>query len=106
MPEAISIAAPAPAKEGPSALYRGGSWKIALAASQALPLRLAQTTAKLACHLYRIGSPRRRQIIFENLLPIFNDDWAATSRAAHRLFAFFLADGAGRAGGAKPLGLA
>lgn len=72
--------------QGPSSLYRGGPWRLALGTARNLPLGFAQILAKAACHLYRIAAPKRREVVFQNLLPVLNE---AAGPAANRLFSRF-----------------
>jgi lauroyl/myristoyl acyltransferase len=94
MNEAISSAPPIapthPLKtEGPSSLYRGGLWKAALGATRILPFPVANALAKTGCLAYRIAQPKRRQIVFENLLPVFGGDIAKANAATNQLFSHF-----------------
>jgi lauroyl/myristoyl acyltransferase len=94
MDEAISTApplAPKPALKpaGPSSFYRGGVWKFALAASRTMPTPAANLLAITAVHAYRFAQPKRRRIIFENLLPVFKDDPRGTGQATTRLYSRF-----------------
>src|SRR5688500_2383008 len=94
MPEALATEHPLPAATseraiGPSSLYRGSLWKFALASARTLPRPLAILTAKFAMNAYRIASPHRRKIVFENLLPIFANDQSAARAATNRLFSRF-----------------
>jgi lauroyl/myristoyl acyltransferase len=89
MAEALST--PRPISEpaaGPSALYRGGLWKFALATARNLPRPLSRLLAQIACETYRILSTRSG-IIYENLLPAFDGDELAASEATRRLFSKF-----------------
>jgi lauroyl/myristoyl acyltransferase len=83
-PHPISEPAPTPVA-GPSALYRGSLWKLALATARNLPRPLSCGIAQIACESYRTLSPRSR-IIFENLLPVFGGNEYAASEATRRLF--------------------
>ena len=76
--EAITTPGPIPETEPqplakPSALYRGGLWKLALATARTFPRPLARTLAITASQMYRVASPRTR-IVVENLLPAFDED--------------------------------
>lgn len=84
----VEPAAP-PQAEGPSSLYRGSVWKFALAAARNLPFPIAKSIAAAACQTYRLAQPRRREIIFQNLLPVFNGDANAAQAATTRLFTHF-----------------
>ncbi len=79
---------PAAKAHRPSSLYRGNLWALALKIAGALPLRLAQALAVIGCQIYRIVSPRR-EIVYENLLPIFKNDGRAARAATNRLFTRF-----------------
>jgi lauroyl/myristoyl acyltransferase len=93
MPEAISTAQPLPLREPeplakPSALYRGGLWKLALATARSFPRPIARALAIFSSQLYRVASPRSR-IVYENLLPVFGEDEVAATAATRRLFSRF-----------------
>lgn len=94
MPEAISTAPqpltqPEPEKLAqPSSLYCGGLWKLALASARTFPRPIARSLGILASQTYRIASARSR-IIYENLLPAFGGNPAATHTATKRLFSHF-----------------
>jgi lauroyl/myristoyl acyltransferase len=90
MAEALSTPRPLAEAElaQPSALYRGGLWKLALASARTFPRPLSRAIARIATHTYRITSPRSR-IIYENLLPVFNGDELSADGATRRLFSKF-----------------
>lgn len=72
----------------PSALYRVGLWRCALATARAFPRPLARALAIAASQTYRLASPRAR-IVFENLLPALNEDEITANAATRRLFSNF-----------------
>jgi lauroyl/myristoyl acyltransferase len=74
---------------GPSSLYSNKLWKAALALTRALPFSVANTIAKVSCQTYRVAHSKRREIIFENLLPVFGGDAALAKAATKRLFSHF-----------------
>ena len=93
MAEAITSSTSIPEAEPdrpqkPSALYRGGLWRLALATARAFPRPLARALAIAVCQAYRISSPRSR-IIYDNLLPAFDGDEIAAAAATRRLFSKF-----------------
>jgi lauroyl/myristoyl acyltransferase len=86
---ATPISEAAPTRHAkPSALYRGGLWKFALATARTFPRPLARSLAIAACQGYRVASPRTR-IVYDNLLPACNEDEIATAAATRRLFSNF-----------------
>ena len=94
MPEAITTA-PQPIAEPqltkpaqPSSLYRGEAWKVALAVARSFPRPLARAIAIPASQAYRVASARSR-IIYENLLPAFNNEEHLAAAATRRLFSHF-----------------
>lgn len=98
MDEALSTAppiapkpAPMPTPARPSSFYRGGIWKFALTASRVMPFTAAKLLANIAVHSYRIAQPKRREIVYRNLLPVFNNDHVATTHATTRLYTRFAA---------------
>jgi lauroyl/myristoyl acyltransferase len=94
MDEALSTAPPvaaAPAQKParPSSLYRGGVWKFALTASRLMPFAVARILAKTALHTYRVAQPKRREIVIQNLLPIFKNNRDAAEKTTARLYSRF-----------------
>jgi lauroyl/myristoyl acyltransferase len=94
MDEALSTAppiasAPAPKPARASSFYRGGVWKFALATSRFMPFAAAKLVANLTVHSYRFAQPNRREIVFRNLLPVFNGDHNAAAGATTRLYSRF-----------------
>ena len=67
MDEVLNAAVPAASTvDKPSSFYRGGPWKLALAAARLLPLPVALALGKTASRLYGRLNAKRRQIVFEN----------------------------------------
>ncbi len=80
---------PALLAAGPSGFYRAGLWKLGLAAARALPLSVCLAVGTLAGALYGALCGRRRRVVVENLLPLYDGDRDAAGRAARRMFRHF-----------------
>jgi len=78
-----------PALDKPSSIYRSGPWKLALAAARVLPLPIALAFGRAASNCYGLFNSQRRQVVFENLLPLFDGDEAQAHAATRRLFTKF-----------------
>src|ERR1044071_464095 len=79
----------------PSALYRAELWRIAVFLSRRLPDFVFGRIASHLAQLYWLSCPRRRRVVFENLLPAVNGDRLAariTTRELFPQFALKLAD--------------
>lgn len=77
------------------AFYRGGVWKLGLAAARMLPPELLKKSAMLMAELYLWLQPRRSEVVLNNFLPLFNGNRTeaeAAVCAAHRNFAVKLID--------------
>jgi len=79
----------------PSALYRAEFWRIAVFLSRHMPHFVFGRLASHLARLYWLSCPRRRRVVFENLLPALNGDRQAariTTRELFQQFALKLAD--------------
>lgn len=78
-----------PTPPGPSKLYRSAAWSCGLAAARSLPSnwvrRLASTIATCYCWL----NPRRRKIVFKNILPVVSGDPLAAALHTRKTFRHF-----------------
>lgn len=75
-----------PAKPvAPSALYRGGLWRMALGVVRVLPTGLVKAVSMLVSEFYYLLDRQRREIVVQNFLPVLGGDRPAAIRAAHRL---------------------
>jgi predicted RND superfamily exporter protein/lauroyl/myristoyl acyltransferase len=79
------------APQAPSALYRGGLWRICLAVVRVLPVGLVKAFSVAVTEVYYLFQPGRREIVVRNLLPALDGDRAAAVKAAHRLYRKFAA---------------
>jgi KDO2-lipid IV(A) lauroyltransferase len=80
---------------GPSSLYRAEFWRLGVFMARRLPHFILGRVASGLAQLYWLSSPRRRKVVFENLLPALNGDCAAariTTRELFQQFALKLAD--------------
>ncbi len=73
----------------PSALYRGGLWKIGVALARVLPAGWCEQISGALGLLYWCFGSRRRGIVVQNLLPVLNGDRAAAERMTRKLFRQF-----------------
>jgi lauroyl/myristoyl acyltransferase len=79
----------------PSAFYRAGVWRFALALARVLPRPVVNVISVVVAGLYYRLHPRRREVVVRNLLPVTGGDRRAAgrlARALHRQFALKLAD--------------
>jgi KDO2-lipid IV(A) lauroyltransferase len=79
----------------PSSLYRAEFWRIGVFLSRHMPHSLFGRLASHLAQVYWLSCPRRRRVVFENLLPALNGDRQAariTTREVFQQFALKLAD--------------
>jgi len=74
---------------GPSSLYRAGPWKACVKLSRILPQPALVTVAKTLAAGYRLASRARAEVVFNNLLPVFNGNRAAARAGVRELFQNF-----------------
>jgi lauroyl/myristoyl acyltransferase len=74
---------------GPSALYRAAPWNACVRLARVLPQPVLVTIAKLLAAAYRLACPARAEVVFNNLLPVFDGKRATTRAAARQLFQNF-----------------
>jgi lauroyl/myristoyl acyltransferase len=75
--------------------YRGGFWRLGLAAARIFPAAMLKKTAALGAGFYLRLQPRRVEVVVQNFLPVFGGDRPAAeraARAAHGNFAAKLVD--------------
>ncbi|MES1180297.1 MAG: MMPL family transporter, partial [Verrucomicrobiota bacterium] len=80
---------PAPPVSGPSQFYQARLWQCGLLLVRVLPDRFCAALAKIAGAIYWRLAPHRREIVIQNLLPVFQNDRPAATRAARDLFREF-----------------
>ena len=73
----------------PSSLYSAKFWSAGLGLARVLPLGVSQNLARVAGGLYWQCAAQRREVVIQNLLPVFNDDRAAAIRASRNLLSEF-----------------
>ncbi|HEX3798767.1 MAG TPA: MMPL family transporter [Verrucomicrobiae bacterium] len=73
----------------PSSLYRTGLWSLGLKVAKIIPTRVCAIIAPMFAVLYRTFAAQRREIVFQNLLPLVNHDETAARRATNELFRQF-----------------
>ena len=74
---------------GPSQFYQARFWQLGLLLARVLPNRFSSALAKISAAIYWRLAPHRREIVIQNLLPIFQNNRVAATRAARNLFAEF-----------------
>ena len=72
----------------PSSLYRSNLWRLGVASSR-LPTILTSCAARIAARAYFLLAGRRREIVFENLLPVTSGNTREAKRLAIELFGQF-----------------
>src|SRR2546421_73235 len=80
---------------GPSSLYRAGFWRIGIAVARRMPHFLLCRREVHLAKVYWLSCPRRRRVVFENVLPAVHGDRRAariTTRELFQQFAIKLAD--------------
>ncbi len=80
---------PAPPVSGPSQFYQARLWQLGLLLVSVLPDWFCAALAKVAGAIYWHLAPHRREVVIQNLLPIFQNDRPAATRAARDLFREF-----------------
>ncbi len=86
---ALRAGAAAAAISGPSRSYRAWSWRIGMFAAKQLPPGLLRGVARRLAPLWWTAQPGRRNIVIDNLLPVFQGDRAKAENAGRRLFSNF-----------------
>src|SRR5438045_5053065 len=92
--EAVNFETPAPVRAnhsitGPSSLYRAEFWRVGVFMARRLPHFLLGRTASNLAKIYWLACPRRRRVVFENLLPAVHGDRLAARVATRELFQQF-----------------
>jgi predicted exporter/lauroyl/myristoyl acyltransferase len=73
----------------PSGFYRAGFWRAGLLAGRFLPSGLCSTLTRLLVSSYGALASKRREVLVQNLLPVFQGDRTAAEQASSRLFQNF-----------------
>jgi len=73
----------------PSALYRAEFWRIGVFLARRLPHFLLGRAASNLAKIYWLSCPRRRRVVFENVLPAVRGDRLAARIATRELFQQF-----------------
>ncbi len=74
----------------PSSLYGGLGWRIGLWAARTLPSAIVELVCRITARAYWFAQPLRRDVVIQNLLPLFNGDLVAATSAARRLVLNFM----------------
>ena len=69
----------------PSAFYRAGLWRFGLAVVRILPVGLVKGFCIIVAEFYFLFRRQRREMVVQNLLPVFAGDRVAAEKAAHQL---------------------
>src|SRR5687767_7428373 len=72
----------------PSMFYRSGIWRLGMALSRFSP-RGCEHLAKFVAAAYWSLCPGRREVVINNLLPVFRGDAEKANRCAQTLFSEF-----------------
>ena len=75
--------------KAPSSLYSAKLWNAGLSIARSLPVRPLECLARFAGTLYWLCAARRREIVIQNLLPVFKGDLAAARQATKENFQHF-----------------
>jgi KDO2-lipid IV(A) lauroyltransferase len=71
--------------EAPSSLYRAEFWRMGLGFVHFVPRRVCLMFGRALANIYWLLTPRRREILIQNLLPALNNDRIAATRKAKEL---------------------
>jgi uncharacterized protein len=74
---------------GPSRSYRAWAWRLGMRAANCFPPRLLRGLARSLALLWWMAQPSRRNVVIENLLPVFQGDRAQAENASRKLFKNF-----------------
>jgi len=85
-----NLKAPASKTSAPSQLYGARFWQIGLMSARLFPKSFLRALAKLAATIYWRLAAHRREIVIQNLLPVFGGDHRQAVIAAEKLFTEFL----------------
>jgi lauroyl/myristoyl acyltransferase len=86
----FKVQGPKSGQPAPSSFYRAHVWQIGLALARWTPLPVCGAIAKFSATIYWRLAAHRREVVLQNLLPVLNNDRAATTRAARELFTEFM----------------
>jgi lauroyl/myristoyl acyltransferase len=87
---ALHVKETAPSKLAtPSAMYRADIWRLGLWLGRVLPTGLGEWLAGIAGFIYSQLFWRRREVVVQNLLPVFAGNRNAAQTAARKLFQEF-----------------
>ncbi len=75
--------------KSPSRLYAGKVWKMALTFARILPKPILHIFAKCAAAIYCRFASNRREIVVQNLLPVFRGDRKLAEKSVCKLFGQF-----------------
>ena len=81
-----NLKAPASKTSAPSQLYGARFWQIGLMSARLFPKSFLRALAKLAATIYWRLAAHRREIVIQNLLPVFGGDHRQAVIAAEKLF--------------------
>jgi predicted exporter/lauroyl/myristoyl acyltransferase len=74
----------------PSSFYHAHLWQLGLWLVRWLPVSVCTALARLSAVVYWRLAAHRREVVIQNLLPVLNNDRAASTRAARELFTEFM----------------
>lgn len=73
----------------PSSLYRSGLWVLGVKVVRTLPGWFSRLVARFLVAGYWLAAKHRREVVTQNLLPVFGGELAASRQAARNLFRNF-----------------
>ena len=75
--------------ESPSSLYRSELWVLGVKVVRTLPDWLCKHLTRCLAAVYWFAAKHRREVVIQNLLPVFGGDLSASRQAARNLFRNF-----------------
>jgi predicted exporter/lauroyl/myristoyl acyltransferase len=85
-----NLKAPAKPAAAPSQLYGARLWQLGLTISRLTRRTVSQTLAKFGAALYWSLAAHRREIVIQNMLPVFGGDRRQAVQAARQMFTQFV----------------
>jgi lauroyl/myristoyl acyltransferase len=84
-----NLKTPVPKTPAPSQFYGARLWQIGIALSRLTPTWFSTAVAKFSAAIYWRLAPHRREIVIQNMLPLFAGDRPQARRAARQMFSEF-----------------
>lgn len=87
--EPLSGNSPTAVPGAPSSFYRSEFWVLGVRLVKALPIGLCRGLTRFLVAIYWLAAKHRREVVIQNLLPVFGGDISASRHAARNLFRNF-----------------